>query len=121
MTTTVPMVNYNASFREVVTEVSSKKLGITMVADTDGNVTGIITDGDIRRTVQKHDDLQALTAKEIMTHGFKAVLATDMINDALEIMDLNKITTLAVRESNDAKAPIIGILHIHDVYGFRKK
>ena len=121
MTTTVPMVNYNASFREVVTEVSSKKLGITMVADTDGNVTGIITDGDIRRTVQKHDDLQALTAKEIMTHGFKAVLATDMINDALEIMDLNKITTLAVIESNDAKAPIIGILHIHDVYGFRKK
>ena len=121
MTTVVPMVNCNASFRDVVIEVSSKKLGITMVTDETGMVTGIITDGDIRRAVQKHEELQTLTAKDFMTHSFKSVLATDMINDALEIMDVNKITTLAVKEKSDVTAPIIGILHIHDIYGFRKK
>ena len=80
----------------------------------------IITDGDIRRAVQRYDDLQALRAKDIMTIGFKSICANDMVNNAMELMDVNRITTLAVVETLDKESDIIGILHIHNVYGFRK-
>ena len=120
MTEVVPMVTEDAAFRDVVTEVSSKKLGITMVQDAIGMVIGIITDGDIRRAVQRYDDLQALRAKDIMTIGFKSICANDMVNNAMELMDVNRITTLAVVETLDKESDIIGILHIHNVYGFRK-
>ena len=88
-----------------------------MVKSRDNGYTGIITDGDIRRAVQTHDDLQSLRASDIMSHGFKRIGADEMVNDAMELMDLYKITTLAVMENDE----IIGILHIHNIYGFRRR
>ncbi|HPW90517.1 MAG TPA: KpsF/GutQ family sugar-phosphate isomerase [Paludibacteraceae bacterium] len=120
MTDVVPMVNESTAFKDVIAEVSLKRLGITMVADKSGKVTGIITDGDIRRAAQKYSDFQNLVAADFMTHGFKRISASLMVNDALEIMDRYKITTLAVVEKEVDNAPIIGILHIHNVYGFTK-
>ena len=117
MTHTVPTVYEDTLFRDVVSEVSTKKLGITMVKSRDNGYTGIITDGDIRRAVQTHDDLQSLRASDIMSHGFKRIGADEMVNDAMELMDLYKITTLAVMENDE----IIGILHIHNIYGFRRR
>lgn len=117
MSKVVPMVKEDTCFKEVVTEVSTCKLGITMVQNADNTVTGIVTDGDIRRAVQKYDDLQALKAQTIMNHGYKRVYEDDMINDAIEQMDVNKITTLAVVNRQDPDT-IIGILHIHHIYGF---
>ena len=117
MTHTVPTVYEDTLFRDVVSEVSTKKLGITMVKSRDNGYTGIITDGDIRRAVQTHDDLQSLRASDIMSHGFKRIGADEMVNDAMELMDLYKITTLAVMENEE----IIGILHIHNIYGFRRR
>jgi arabinose-5-phosphate isomerase len=120
MTDIVPMVSESTSFKDVIAEVSLKRLGITMVCNKAGKVTGIITDGDIRRATQKYTDFQNLRAADFMSHSFKRIEASLMVNDALEIMDRYKITTLAVVEKEVDDAPIIGILHIHHVYGFAK-
>jgi arabinose-5-phosphate isomerase len=120
MTDIVPMVSESTSFKDVIAEVSLKRLGITMVCNKAGKVTGIITDGDIRRATQKYTDFQNLRAADFMSHSFKRIEASLMVNDALEIMDRYKITTLAVVEKEVEDAPIIGILHIHHVYGFAK-
>lgn len=120
MTNSVPMVSEDTLFKDVIVEVSVKHLGITMVSNKSGKVTGIITDGDIRRATQKYSDFQNLIAADFMSHSFKCIEASLMVNDALEIMDRYKITTLAVVEKKMDDAPIIGILHIHHVYGFAK-
>ncbi len=120
MTDSVPMVSESTSFKDVIAEVSLKRLGITMVSNKSGKITGIITDGDIRRAAQKYSDFQNLVAADFMSPSFKRIEASLMVNDALEIMDRYKITTLAVVEKEVDDAPIIGILHIHHVYGFAK-
>ncbi len=120
MTTVVPIVTEETLFKDVIAEVSLKKLGITMVANAAGKIVGIITDGDIRRAAQRFDDLKTLRAADFMSHGFKRIAADMMVNDALELMDRYKITTLAVVEKETPDAPIIGILHIHHIYGFAR-
>ncbi len=121
MTNVVPMVSESTLFRDVIVEVSVKRLGITLVNDACGAVVGIITDGDIRRAAQKFDNLQTLTAADFMSHSFKKIEADALVNDALEMMDRYKITTLAVVEKEQPNAPIIGILHIHHIYGFTRQ
>lgn len=122
MTNVVPMVTESTLFKDVIAEVSLNKLGITMVADADGVVTGIITDGDIRRAAQHYDNFQSLQAVDFMNVGFKRIEANTMVNDALELMDRYKITTLAVvQHEEEPNSPIVGILHIHHVYGFTKQ
>lgn len=120
MGTVVPTVSEATIFRDVLVEVSSKKLGMTLVGDNNGSFTGIITDGDIRRVVQRVDDFQQLKAGDFMTKGFKSIDKEKMVNDALDLMNHHKITTLAVTDGEGDNAPIIGILHIHDIYGFTK-
>lgn len=120
MGTVVPTVCEATTFRDVLVEVSSKKLGMTLVGDNNGSFTGIITDGDIRRVVQRVDDFQQLKAGDFMTKGFKSIDKEKMVNDALDLMNRHKITTLAVTDGEGDNAPIIGILHIHDIYGFTK-
>lgn len=120
MGTVVPTVSEATTFRDVLVEVSSKKLGMTLVGDNNGSFTGIVTDGDIRRVVQRVDDFQQLKAGDFMTKGFKSIDKEKMVNDALDLMNRHKITTLAVTDGEGDNAPIIGILHIHDIYGFTK-
>lgn len=121
MGTVVPQVDESTSFRDVLVEVSSKKLGMTLVKDAQGHYSGIITDGDIRRVVEREANFQQLTAADFMTHGFKRICASKMVNDALELMDRHKITTLAVTNTDSPDATIVGILHIHDIYGFTSR
>ncbi len=120
MGTVIPAVDEGTSLRDVLVEVSSKKLGMTLVKDVAGNFVGIITDGDIRRIVQRVENFQQLKAGDFMTPGFKRIDKTKMVNDALDLMNRHKITTLAVTDSEEENAPIVGILHIHDIYGFTK-
>lgn len=120
MGTVVPTVSEATTLRDVLVEVSSKKLGMTLVRDDNGHFTGIITDGDIRRVVQRVEDFQQLKARDFMTKGFKSIDKEKMVNDALDLMNRHKITTLAVTDGEGDNAPIIGILHIHDIYGFTK-
>ena len=119
MNRNVPRVQENTLFKDVIYEVSKSRQGVTLVYKDDVAV-GIITDGDIRRAVQKYDDLKVIVATDIMTNGFKKILPEAMISDALAMMDENKITSLVVPESDASNAPIIGVLHIHNIFDFKK-
>ena len=80
-------------------------------------MTGIITDGDIRRAIQHYDDIINKRAADIMTVGFKKIAKNAQINDALEIMTSRKITSIAVSETRDS-SEIIGLITIHDIIDF---
>lgn len=116
MFTDVPKVYESTLFKDIIYEVSNKRLGMTMVYDAKENATGIITDGDIRRAIQKFDELKNLTAADFMTHGFKRIAQNEQLTEALEMMDLNKITTLTVVDDSDQ---VVGILSIHNIIDFR--
>jgi arabinose-5-phosphate isomerase len=119
MTTNVPRVKQEAYFREVVCEMSEKHLGMTMVYNqlSDGKYIGIITDGDVRRAIQKYNDIQ-ITAADIMTPSYKRIAKDALLTDALAVMDTYNITTLAVTESEET-ADIIGIISIHHIIDFQ--
>ena len=94
MATNVPRVAIDTIFREVVCEMSEKHLGITMVYDQlpNGQCVGIITDGDVRRAIQKYNDVH-ITAGSIMTPSYKHISKDALLTDALAIMDTHNITT----------------------------
>lgn len=119
MATNVPRVAIDTIFREVVCEMSEKHLGITMVYDQlpNGQCVGIITDGDVRRAIQKYNDVH-ITAGSIMTPSYKHITKDALLTDALAIMDTYNITTLAVTE-NEKTAEIIGIISIHHIIDFQ--
>lgn len=115
MTDAVPRVQRTALFRDLVCEMSDKHLGITMVYDGDKCI-GIITDGDLRRAIQKFNNLQ-ITAGDIMTPSYKKICKNALLTDALAVMDKYNITTLAVTETADSEV-IIGIISIHHIIDF---
>lgn len=116
MDTAVPKVQTTDSFRQVVREMSEHHLGTTMVFKGEVCV-GIITDGDIRRAIEKYDDLH-ITAEQIMTPSYKHIQKNALLTDALAIMDTYNITTLAVTETPESK-DIIGIISIHHIIDFK--
>ncbi len=105
-----PMVTPETSVKQAIFEISEKRLGVTAVVEN-GKVIGIITDGDIRRMLNEQDSITGLTAKDIMTKNPKYVKATDMVVDALNMLEDNSITQLVVLDGEDYK----GILHLHDI------
>lgn len=119
MSNEIPIVRESDSFKDVIYVISDRRKGMTMVVDHENRMTGIITDGDIRRAIQKYDDVISKRAIDFMTHGFKKVARNAQINDALEMMTLNKITSLAVCEPKDSSA-IVGLITIHDIIDFNK-
>lgn len=116
MDTSVPQVSTTASFREVVREMSEHHLGMTMVFEG-AKCVGIITDGDVRRAIEKYDDLH-ITAADIMTPSYKHIHKQALLTDALAIMDQYNITTLAVTETEQS-SQIIGIISIHHIIDFK--
>ena len=115
MTTNVPRVKVTDSFKDLVHEMSDKHLGMTMVYEGKKCI-GIITDGDLRRAIQKYDDLH-ITARDVMTPSYKHIHKDALLSDALAIMDKFNITTLAVTEKPDSQ-DIIGIISIHHIIDF---
>lgn len=116
MSTEIPRVSETTVFKDIMYEVSNKRLGMTLVYNTNNQAVGIITDGDIRRAIQKFDDIKQLTAADFMTRGFKRIGANELLTDALEMMDINKITSLTVMAETDQ---VVGILSIHNIIDFR--
>lgn len=116
MNTDIPKVFESTNFKDVIYEVSNKRLGMTLVFNSENIAVGIITDGDIRRAIQRFDELKNLTAIDFMSKGFKRIAQEELLTEALEMMDLNKITTLAVI---DDKEEVVGILSIHNIIDFR--
>ena len=111
----VPRVQVTTPFRELVGEMTDKHLGMTMVYDGERCV-GIITDGDLRRAIQKYEDLHIM-AQDMMTPSYKRIHKDALLTDALAIMDKYNITTLAVTETPETE-PIIGIISIHHIIDF---
>lgn len=105
-----PMVDPDASIKQVIFEISEKRLGVTAVVENE-KVIGIITDGDIRRMLNERDSFADLSAKDIMTKNPKLIQSNDMVTDALNILEDFSITQLIVVE-NDAYQ---GVLHLHDI------
>ncbi len=105
-----PTVNIYSRIQEVIFEISNKRLGVTAVLDGD-DIKGIITDGDIRRMLEKTTDLSLITAKEIMTVNPKTIEMNAKVEDALNIMESFEITQLVVTNNNK----YAGIIHLHDI------
>jgi arabinose-5-phosphate isomerase len=105
-----PAVTPDSDIKTVIVEISEKRLGVTAVLDED-KVIGIITDGDIRRMLAGRDSLAGLTAKDIMTKNPKRVSSTDMVTDALNILEDFSITQLIVVDNGNYK----GVIHLHDI------
>lgn len=116
MSTDVPRVQVDSIFRDVVSEMTDKHLGMTMVYDQTCCV-GIITDGDVRRAILKYNDVQ-ITAADIMTPSYKHIAKDALLSDALATMDKHNITTLAVTEDAESQE-IIGIISIHHIIDFQ--
>lgn len=105
-----PVVAPDSSIKKVIVEISEKRLGVTAVVE-DEKVIGIITDGDIRRMLNERDSFLDLTAKDIMTKNPKVIKSTDMVVDALNILEDFSITQLVVVDENK----YLGVLHLHDI------
>lgn len=109
-TTHKPIVAPDANIKNVIVEISEKRLGVTAVVDKD-KVIGIITDGDIRRMLNKSETISGLTALDIMTKNPKMIKSTDLVSDALNILEDFSITQLVVVDNGEYK----GVLHLHDI------
>jgi len=109
----VPLVDQDQPMKEALFEITSKRLGITGVVDSQGILVGIITDGDLRRGLERHRDIFSLQAKDLMTREPKTIPAETLAAEAVVIMERYPITSLFVLE-NGSQRPL-GIIHLHDL------
>ncbi|MBS1493344.1 MAG: KpsF/GutQ family sugar-phosphate isomerase [Bacteroidetes bacterium] len=106
----IPIVNFDANLKDIIYMISSKRLGCTCVVKK-GKVVGIITDGDIRRFLEKNiERISTTKAKDIMNPVPKIIPPNTLARTALEIMEENKITQLIIA---DKKRKVLGVLHMH--------
>lgn len=106
-----PCVRADATLKDVIVEISSRRLGMTAVTGAHDELIGVITDGDLRRMLGKGGDINAMTASMIMTVGPKAIDASALAVDALDIMRRNNITQLPVLDMGK----YAGVVHLHDL------
>lgn len=108
----LPLVSETTSFKEAIKLISDKKLGCAIAVNNNGIMTGILTDGDIRRTLLKYTSAENLTVKDVMTINPKTVQPSDLAAKALAIMEKYSITSLVVIDENSRPE---GLLHVHDL------
>jgi arabinose-5-phosphate isomerase len=108
-----PVVRLTTPMRAVFAEMSSKRLGMTCVVDGDDTLLGVITDGDLRRHVEKDVDLRGLTAADVMTKNPIAIPGATLAVEALNIMEARHITSLVVV---DESRHVAGVVQIHDLW-----
>lgn len=110
----VPLVNADMLMKQAIFEITSKGLGCTGVLDTDGALAGVVTDGDLRRALEKGTDFLNNPAGELMTGNPKRILRNELAAKGLQKMEQHSITSLFVFEDENSKKPV-GILHLHDL------
>jgi arabinose-5-phosphate isomerase len=108
----VPFVKENASVTDLILEMTSKRYGVSAVVDEDGRLTGIFTDGDLRRLVQSGKEFLSLSAGSVMTANPKTVSTSTMAKECLDILETYRITQLLVCDSEQHP---VGMVHIHDL------
>ncbi|MDX1836706.1 KpsF/GutQ family sugar-phosphate isomerase [Legionella taurinensis] len=108
----LPLVSERATISEALIEVTAKKLGMTCVVDSHGRLTGVYTDGDIRRTLTKHFDINTTPLAEVMSRQCKTIKAGTLAAEALAIMQKYTITSLVVIDEEQRPTAVI---HLHDL------
>ncbi len=112
----VPAVNENSYMKDVICEMTSRKLGMSTVVDNDKKFLGIITDGDLRRLLERwtgmEKDLFKLTAKEVMTKNPKVISKNALAVTALKMMEDHSITSLVILNEDRT---VQGVIHLHDL------
>lgn len=108
----LPIVSQDVNFSDAIKIVSEKRLGTALLVDNNNKLTGVLTDGDIRRAVVKYPNAASLKVSEVMTKNPKTIGINELCAKALAIMEKHSITSLAVVDENNVP---IGLLHIHDL------
>lgn len=106
-----PKVNESDNIKNVIVEISSKRLGATAVLDSKGTLSGVITDGDLRRMLEKNISFEKLVAKDIMSINPKTIEKDALAVEAFNLMEKHNITQLIVVENKK----YLGMIHIHDI------
>ena len=106
-----PAVGVSSPVKEVIMEITKNRLGAAAVVDSDGLILGVVTDGDLRRMLEKNVDVSSLRAEDIMTTTPKQIAADALAAEALELMRQKNINQLLV--TNDSR--YAGIIHLHDL------
>jgi arabinose-5-phosphate isomerase len=106
-----PKVQAHTDIRSLILEITSKRLGCAVVIDDKEQILGIVTDGDLRRMLERHKDTSKLTAGDIMSTAPKTTPADTLAVKALNIMRTNSISQLIITEDGVYK----GIVHLHDL------
>jgi arabinose-5-phosphate isomerase len=107
-----PQVEPNAGIRKVIVEMTNKRLGVTAVVDASGKATGIITDGDLRRMLERTETWGTMVAKEIMSPNPTTITSDALAVEAMELFRKKDITQLLVVDIN---GKYLGVLHLHDL------
>lgn len=110
----IPIVSAETPLKDALYEISSKKLGITGVVDSQGNLIGVFTDGDLRRKIEQGIEVLNQPICELMGGMPKRILRTNLAAKSLQRMEEHQITSLFVFESEEDQKPV-GIIHLHDL------
>ncbi|MBU0518584.1 KpsF/GutQ family sugar-phosphate isomerase [bacterium] len=108
----IPKVYAETGLRELIVEMTTKRLGATCVVDHEDRLVGVITDGDLRRLMEKWSDLSGVTAKQIMSLNPVTISPDALATRAVHIMEVHSITQLVVVD-DDKK--VVGLVHLHDL------
>jgi arabinose-5-phosphate isomerase len=107
----LPRVTSDCNFRDLLMEISSKRVGATAVLENE-ELMGIVTDGDIRRAVERNANLDALRASDLMNTSAKRIQSSALAVEGFQLMENNKISQLLVVDEN---GKYCGIIHLHDL------
>ncbi len=110
----IPLVNIDTSTKNLVMEMTGKKLGVVGITDNKNNLIGIVTDGDLRRGIEKFSNIFIETPRKIMARDPITIKGNILAVDALNVMEKHNITSLFVLKNEKSKIPV-GIIHIHDI------
>jgi len=110
----IPLLRPGDDMSRVLAEMDSKLLGAALVLDGDESLVGIITDGDLRRAIIRHQDLSGMTVEDIMTVNPKTISPLALAADALAVMERHLITVLPVVSD---RGQLMGIVHLHNLLG----
>ena len=106
-----PAVKESSTLKEVIVEITKRRLGLTAVLNENNELTGVITDGDLRRMLEKGVDLEKTNAKDIMSPSPKTIAQDALAVQALDTMRKNNITQLLVADEKN----YVGVIHLHDL------
>ena len=107
----IPKVFENVEAQEVIAEMSQKRLGFTLVTNQNGKLKGMVTDGDLRRLMEKNKDISKLNASNMMAKKPKTITQETLAAKAIQVMEEHSITSLIVSNENE----IEGVIHLHDI------